>query len=81
MVEHYLDTVGVTGSIPVSRTNPSASRTYEPGLGTPVSPPMNAEQLAKSLAARFLENGNYEALGTPLGREGRIQELQELQNR
>ena len=28
---------------------------------------MNAEELAKSLAARFLESGNYEALGTPLG--------------
>ena len=25
-----------------------------------------AEQIAKSLAARFLENGNYEALGMPL---------------
>ncbi len=30
---------------------------------------MNAEQLSKALAARFLEEGNYEALGIPLGRE------------
>jgi hypothetical protein len=29
-------------------------------------PNLSAEQLAKSLAAQFLENGNYEALGTPL---------------
>jgi hypothetical protein len=28
---------------------------------------MNAEQLAKTLAARFLEEGSYDALGTPLG--------------
>lgn len=28
--------------------------------------PSRAETLAKSFAARFLENGNYEALGTPL---------------
>jgi hypothetical protein len=28
---------------------------------------MSAEQLAKALAARFLEEGNYEALGAPLG--------------
>jgi hypothetical protein len=33
---------------------------------------MNAEELAKSLAARFLESGNYEALGTPLGREAAL---------
>jgi hypothetical protein len=25
---------------------------------------MTAEELAKSLAAKFLENGNYEALGS-----------------
>ena len=31
--------------------------------------PSQAEQLAKSLAAKFLENGNYEALGTPLSHE------------
>ena len=30
---------------------------------------MNAEQVAKSLAARFLMNGNYEALGSGLGRK------------
>ena len=28
--------------------------------------PSQAELLAKSFAAKFLENGNYEALGTPL---------------
>ena len=28
---------------------------------------MTPEELSKSLAARFLEEGNYEALGTPLG--------------
>lgn len=28
---------------------------------------MKAEELSKSLAARFLEEGNYDALGTPLG--------------
>jgi hypothetical protein len=30
------------------------------------------EELAKSLAARFLESGNYEALGTPLGRDAAL---------
>ena len=30
---------------------------------------MTAEELAKSLSARFLENGNYEALGVPLGHQ------------
>src|SRR5260370_4040782 len=30
---------------------------------------MNAEQVAKSLAAEFLAKGNYEALGSALGRE------------
>jgi hypothetical protein len=38
--------------------------------------PMNAEVLAKSLAARFLESGNYEALGTPLGREAALRYAQ-----
>jgi hypothetical protein len=37
---------------------------------------MNAEELAKSLAARFLESGNYEALGTPLGREAALRYAQ-----
>lgn len=37
---------------------------------------MNAEELAKSLAARFLESGNYEALGTPLGREAALRYTQ-----
>jgi hypothetical protein len=27
---------------------------------------MTAEQIAKSMAAKFLENGNYEALGAAL---------------
>lgn len=30
---------------------------------------MNAKSLAKSLSVHFLEHGNYEALGTPLGSE------------
>jgi len=37
---------------------------------------MNAQELAKSLAARFLEGGNYEALGTPLGREAALRYAQ-----
>lgn len=35
-----------------------------------------AEQLAKSLAGKFLENGNYEALGTPLGHAAAVQYAQ-----
>lgn len=38
--------------------------------------PSPAEELAKSLAARFLENGNYEALGTPLSHAAATQYAQ-----
>ena len=31
---------------------------------------MNAEQLARTFAARFLADGNYEALGSPTGERG-----------
>src|SRR5438094_366672 len=45
-------------------TNPK-KRTTMPDIAQPAQP-SQAERLAKALAARFLENGNYEALGMPL---------------
>ena len=60
--EHYLDTVGVTGSIPVSRTS-----NKRPGQGLGQSPLDRAFVFAGCVSGAFPEHGPQTGTGAPGG--------------